>query len=104
MNPNSDPDKTPRPASGSKKAKPFFPPGSTGLNSTRLRAELQHEEAKLRIFKIFIALFVLCAGAFLAMLAISLFGLRFSSIWLIICGAVCGIAARLAAGKEGKAE
>ena len=31
----------------------------------RLRAELQHEEAKLRIFKIFIALFVLCAGAFL---------------------------------------
>ncbi len=46
----------------------------------------------------------LCAGAFLAMLAISLFGLRFSSIWLILCGAVCGIAARLAAGKEGKAE
>ena len=65
MNPNSDPDKTPRPASGSNKAKPFFPPGSTGLNSTRLRAELQHEEAKLRIFKIFIVLFVLCVGAFL---------------------------------------
>ena len=57
MNPKSDPDKTPRPASGSKKAKPFFPPGSTGLNSMHLRAELQHEEAKLRIFKIFLALF-----------------------------------------------
>ena len=65
MNPKSDPEKTPRPASGSKKAKPFFPPGSTGLNSMHLRAELQHEEAKLRIFKIFIALFVLCVGAFL---------------------------------------
>ncbi len=53
------------PAAAPKKAKPFFPPGSTGLNSTHLRAELQHEEAKLRIFKIFIALFVLCVGAFL---------------------------------------
>ena len=48
-----------------KKAKPFFPPGSTGASTMRLRAELQHEEAKLRIFKIFIVLFVLCVGAFL---------------------------------------
>ena len=37
----------------------------------RLRAELQHEEAKRRIFKIFIALFVLCAGAFLVYSLIS---------------------------------
>ena len=64
MNPKSDSDNTSRPAA-SGRAKPFFPPGSTGLNTMRLRAELQHEEAKLRIFKIFIALFVLCAGAFL---------------------------------------
>ena len=58
-------------ASGSKKAKPFFPPGSTGATTMRLRAELQHEEAKLRIFKIFMALFVLCVGAFLVYSGIS---------------------------------
>ncbi len=74
MNPKSDSDKTPRSASGSPKAKQFFPPGSTGLNSMRLRAELQHEEAKLRIFKIFIALFVLCVGAFLVYSGISYYG------------------------------
>ncbi len=61
MNPNSD---TSRPAS-SGRPKPFFPPGSTGATTMRLRAELQHEEAKLRIFKIFMALFVLCVVAFL---------------------------------------
>ena len=58
-------------SSAPKKAKPFFPPGSTGATTMRLRAELQHEEAKLRIFKIFIALFVLCVGAFLVYSGIS---------------------------------
>ncbi|MBR6239836.1 MAG: hypothetical protein IKQ82_00105, partial [Lentisphaeria bacterium] len=68
MNPN--PDKSSRPvASG--KSKAFFPPGSTGATTMRLRAELQHEEAKLRIFKIFMVLFVLCVGAFLVYSGIS---------------------------------
>jgi len=68
---NQNPDKqTSAPADGPKKAKTFFPPGSTGASSMRLRAELQHEEAKLRIFKIFMALFVLCIGAFLVYSAI----------------------------------
>ncbi|MBR4253786.1 MAG: formylglycine-generating enzyme family protein [Lentisphaeria bacterium] len=62
---NQNPDEQASGAAGSKKAKPFFPPGSTGATTMRLRAELQHEEAKLRIFKIFMALFVLCVGAFL---------------------------------------
>jgi formylglycine-generating enzyme required for sulfatase activity len=68
MNPKSD---TSRPAAASGKARPFFPPGSTGASTMRLRAELQHEEAKMRIFKIFMALFVLCVGAFLVYSAIS---------------------------------
>ena len=68
MNPN--PDSSSRPAA-SGKAKPFFPPGSTGATTMRLRAEFQHEEAKLRIFKIFMALFVLCVGAFLVYSGIS---------------------------------
>ncbi len=68
MNPN--PDSSSRPAA-SGKPKPFFPPGSTGVTTMRLRAELQHEEAKLRIFKIFMALFVLCVGAFLVYSGIS---------------------------------
>ena len=63
MTPKSD--KPSRPAPGPGNAKPFFPPGSTGASTMRLRAELQHEEAKLRIFKIFMVLFVLCVGAFL---------------------------------------
>ena len=67
MNPNPD---TSRP-DGPRKAKPFFPPGSTGATTMRLRAELQHEEAKLRIFKIFMALLVLCVGAFLVYSVIS---------------------------------
>ena len=62
MNPN--PDNTSRPAA-SGRPKPFFPPGSTGATTMRLRAELQHEEAKLRIFKIFMVLLVLCVGGFL---------------------------------------
>ena len=71
MNPKSDSDdNTPRPAASSQ-AKPFFPPGSTGATTMRLRAELQHEEAKMRIFKIFMALFVLCVGAFLVYSVIS---------------------------------
>jgi formylglycine-generating enzyme required for sulfatase activity len=70
MNPNPD-EQASGAASGSKKAKPFFPPGSTGATTMRLRAELQHEEAKLRIFKIFMALFVLCVGAFLVYSGIS---------------------------------
>ena len=65
MNPKSDSDDTSRPATASGRAKPFFPPGSTGATTMRLRAELQHEEAKMRIFKIFMALFVLCVAAFL---------------------------------------
>jgi len=65
---NQTPDKqTPGPGSG----KAFFPPGSTGATTMRLRAELQHEEAKLRIFKIFMALFVICVGAFLVYSGIS---------------------------------
>ena len=70
MNPKSD-HQASGSASASGTAKPFFPPGSTGLNSMRLRAELQHEEAKMRIFKIFLALFVLCVGAFLVYSGIS---------------------------------
>ena len=69
MNPKND-DKT-KTAASSGRAKPFFPPGSTGVSTTRLRAELQHEEAKMRIFKIFMALFVLCVGAFLVYSVIS---------------------------------
>ena len=68
MNPN--PDKTSRPAT-SGKPKPFFPPGSTGATTMRLRAELQHEEAKMRIFKIFMALLVLCVVVFLVYSVIS---------------------------------
>ena len=68
MNPN--PDNSSRPAA-SGKPKLFFPPGSTGATTMRLRAELQHEEAKLRIFKIFMALFVLCVGVFLVYSGIS---------------------------------
>ena len=67
---NQNPD-TSRPAADAKKTKPFFPPGSTGATTMRLRAELQHEEAKLRIFKIFMVLFVLCVGAFLVYSGIS---------------------------------
>ena len=67
MNPNPD---TSRPV-GPGKGKPFFPPGSTGVTTMRLRAELQHEEAKMRIFKIFIALLVICVGAFLVYSGIS---------------------------------
>lgn len=62
MNPN--PDSSSRPAATGR-PKPFLPPGSTGATTMRLRAELQHEEAKLRIFKIFMVLLVLCVGAFL---------------------------------------
>lgn len=68
MNPN--PDSSSRSAA-SGKPKPFFPPGSTGATTMRLRAELQHEEAKLRIFKIFMVLFVLCVGTFLVYSGIS---------------------------------
>ena len=68
MNPKSG--DTFKPAA-SGRAKPFFPPGSTGASTMRLRAELQHEEAKMRIFKIFMALFVLCVGAFLVYSVIS---------------------------------
>ena len=68
MTPKSD--KPSRPAPGPGNAKPFFPPGSTGASTMRLRAELQHEEAKLRIFKIFMVLFVLCVGAFLVYSAV----------------------------------
>ena len=67
---NPKPDSSSRPAA-SGKAKLFFPPGSTGASTMRLRAELQHEEAKLRIFKIFMALFALCVGAFLVYSVIS---------------------------------
>ncbi len=67
---NSKPDSSSRPAASSK-TKSFFPPGSTGAAAMRLRAELQHEEAKLRIFKIFMVLFVLCVGAFLVYSGIS---------------------------------
>ena len=69
MNPKND-DKT-KTAASSGRAKPFFPPGSTGVSTTRLRAELQHEEAKMRIFKIFMALFVFCVGVFLVYSVIS---------------------------------
>ena len=69
MNPKND-DKT-KTAASSGRAKPFFPPGSTGVSTTRLRAELQHEEAKMRIFKIFMALFVFCVGVFLGYSVIS---------------------------------
>ena len=62
---NPKPDKQVSGTAASGRTKPFFPPGSTGATTMRLRAELQHEEAKLRIFKIFMALFVLCVGAFL---------------------------------------
>jgi formylglycine-generating enzyme required for sulfatase activity len=62
---NEKPDNPSGRAAAPKKAKSFFPPGSTGSSTMRLRAELQHEEAKLRIFKIFLALFVLCVAAFL---------------------------------------
>ena len=68
MNPKSD-DTSRSAASGN--AKPFFPPGSTGASTMRLRAELQHEEAKMRIFKIFMVLFVICVGAFLVYSVIS---------------------------------
>ena len=68
MNPKTD--SSPRPAA-SGRTKPFFPPGSTGATTMRLRAELQHEEAKMRIFKIFMVLFVLCVGAFLVYSGIS---------------------------------
>ncbi len=68
MNPKSD--DTSRPAA-SGKPKQFFPPGSTGVTTMRLRSELQHEEAKLRIFKIFMLLFVLCVVAFLVYSVIS---------------------------------
>jgi formylglycine-generating enzyme required for sulfatase activity len=71
MNPKSDSNETSRPAAASGKAKPFFPPGSAGAATMRLRAELQHEEAKLRVFKIFTALFSLCVGAFLVYSLIS---------------------------------
>ena len=67
---NPKPDSSSRPAASSK-TKSFFPPGSTGAAAMRLRAELQHEEAKLRIFKIFMVLFVLCVGAFLVYSGIS---------------------------------
>jgi len=70
MNPNPNFPNASRPAA-SGKAKPFFPPGSTGTSTMRLRAELQHEEAKMRIFKIFMALFVLCVGAFLVYSVVS---------------------------------
>ena len=59
-----------RPA-GSGKTKPFFPPGSVKLNSMQLRAELQHEEAKLRIFTLFLALLGICVAAFLVCSVIS---------------------------------
>ena len=91
MNPKSD-HQASGSTSNSGKAKSFFPPGSTGLNSMRLRAELQHEEAKLRIFKIFIVLFVLCVGAFLVYSGISYY--RESKTE----------AARLVAAKQGLAE
>lgn len=67
---NPKPDSSSRPAASSK-TKSFFPPGSTGAAAMRLRAELQYEEAKLRIFKIFMVLFVLCVGAFLVYSGIS---------------------------------
>lgn len=89
MNPKSD--DTSRPAA-SGKPKPFFPPGSTGASTMRLRAELQHEEAKMRIFKIFMVLFVLCVGAFLVYSVIS---------WRAESGA---IAKRLAEAKRNLAK
>ena len=67
---NRNPDSRTGGPADRKKTKPFFPPGSTGVSSMRLRAELQHEEAKLRIFKIFMALFVVCVGVFLVYSAI----------------------------------
>ena len=69
MNPKHD--DTSRSAAVPGKTKPFFPPGSTGATTMRLRAELQHEEAKMRIFKIFMTLFVFCVGAFLVYSIIS---------------------------------
>jgi len=70
MNPKTD-THTSRPATASGRPKPFFPPGSTGASTMRLRAELQHEEAKLRIFKIFMALLVICVAAFLVYSVVS---------------------------------
>ena len=67
---NSNPDNTSRPVVSGKQ-NPFFPLGSTGASTMRLRAELQHEEAKMRIFKIFMVLFVLCVGAFLVYSGVS---------------------------------
>jgi formylglycine-generating enzyme required for sulfatase activity len=60
---------TPRPAD--RDPHRAFPAGAPGINTARLRAEIQHEEAKLRIFKIFMLLFVLCVGAFLVYSGIS---------------------------------
>lgn len=71
---NENPDNKSGRAAAPKNAKPFFPPGSTGASTMRLRAELQHEEAKLRIFKIFMALFALCVAAFLVYSGISYYG------------------------------
>ena len=68
---NPKPDKQVSGTATSGRTKPFFPPGSTGATTMRLRAELQHEEAKLRIFKIFIVLFVLCVVSFLVYSGIS---------------------------------
>ena len=64
MTRKSDPE-TPRPAAGPEKKKPFIPPEKAAVNSMRLRAELQHEEAKMRIFRTFIVLLAICLAGFL---------------------------------------
>jgi len=64
MNPKSDTE-TPRPAAGPDKKKPFIPPEKAVANTMRLRAEIQHEEAKMRIFKTFIVLLAICLVCFL---------------------------------------
>ena len=41
-----------------------------------------------------------CLGAGLAVVAVNLLGLRFSTIWLILCGAAIGLLLRREGGKE----
>ena len=43
----------------------FSAPGSPGVNTARLRAEIQHQEAKLRVFKLFLLLLGLSLVVFL---------------------------------------
>ena len=64
MNPNPDSETTP-PAAAPGRKQPFIPPEKAAVSSMRLRAELQHEEAKMRIFKTFIVLLTISFAAFL---------------------------------------